>query len=329
MNTPTQQTHGSWWRRAFFFIRSHKARSITIAIVVAGIGIYAYGALRPAAPAAYMVTAVGRGDLVVSVSGTGQVEANQQLDIKPQTSGTIVSLPIQQGQTVAQGQTIAVLDQKSALLSLAQAKASLASAQANYQKVIQGLTPQDLQVAQLSVQSAQQGMLSAINSAYLQIDNTMRTSIDQFYINPTSFSPQFSLSTSDASGSGSINFPIPDSGQLLRLSAERKNAATILAAWNTAIDAVDTSNATSVLALASSSIQNVSQIKIFFDDIASAINSVSATSAKYQSTLNQFKTTTASARSTVESVATSLSSSPARVRTSLPSHPRCCRTGQS
>ncbi len=298
----------TWKTSIRSFIRSHKAAS-ALMIVVAGVALYAYGATRPAAPAVYMVSAATRGELVVSVSGTGQVEANQQLDIKPQTSGTIVSLPVQQGQTVSQGQTIAVLDQKSALLSLAQAKASLASAQANYQKVIQGLTPQDLQVAQLSVQSAQQSMLSAINSAYLQIDNTMRTSIDQFYINPTSFSPQFSLSTSDSSGNGSISFPIPDSGQLLRLSAERKEATAILTSWNTAIDAVDASNATSVLALARSSIQNVSQIKIFFDDIASAINSVSATSAKYQSTLNQFKTTIASARSTVESVATSLSSS--------------------
>jgi multidrug efflux pump subunit AcrA (membrane-fusion protein) len=74
---------------------------------------------------------VARGVVQSTVSGSGNLQALNQLNLGFKTSGTVTHIYVKQGQQVAQGQLLATLDPQSAEVTLEQAKASLLSAEAN------------------------------------------------------------------------------------------------------------------------------------------------------------------------------------------------------
>lgn len=58
----------------------------------------------------YVLASVEKGTLITSVSGTGQVSALNQVNIKAKTAGDIVSIAVKSGQEVKKGDLIAQLD---------------------------------------------------------------------------------------------------------------------------------------------------------------------------------------------------------------------------
>jgi multidrug efflux pump subunit AcrA (membrane-fusion protein) len=146
----------SWRHRIFEFVSDHKWL-IGFAVLAIGGGAYYYFAIAaaPASTTSYVVTAVHRGDVIVSVQGTGQVVAVNQLDLKPVSSGIVKSIPVKEGDEVKAGQTIATLDEGAASVSLAQANANVEVARASYQKLLAGATSTDVQASQVSVDAAQ------------------------------------------------------------------------------------------------------------------------------------------------------------------------------
>ncbi|HEX9117746.1 MAG TPA: efflux RND transporter periplasmic adaptor subunit [Anaerolineae bacterium] len=151
-----------------------------VAIVIALVLIR--GASRRSTAAGPATVAVTRGSLVAAVAGSGNVAAEQQLDLAFQTAGTVVEVSAQPGDTVKAGQVLARLDDRSLQVQvanaqssldgakarlaqaqsgnarpedLAAAKAQLAASQANYDKLANGPTAADLAAAQAAVASAQ------------------------------------------------------------------------------------------------------------------------------------------------------------------------------
>lgn len=106
----------------------------------------------------YVTAKIQKGTVSATVSGSGQIQASDQLDIKPQTDGRITSLPVKINQEIKNGDTIAIIDQQTAANSLAQAKAQYEQAQANYDKLMAGATQNDIASSQLSVESAQNNL---------------------------------------------------------------------------------------------------------------------------------------------------------------------------
>ena len=127
------------------------------------------------------------GDLTLSVSETGTIQPVDKVDIKSKAAGRLLSIPIEEGQRVAQGQLIAVVDrslidpqlerdqaqlqQAQARLTqteaeyalqvqqtasaIAQARAAVTSAQAHLAAVAAGARPQELAQAREAVARAQ------------------------------------------------------------------------------------------------------------------------------------------------------------------------------
>lgn len=83
----------------------------------------------------YLIAQAYRGDLVVSVSGSGQVLASDQLDIKPKTSGDVVYVGVKTGQEVYAGQLIAIIDTSDAEKSVRDAEISLEKAKLSLKKL--------------------------------------------------------------------------------------------------------------------------------------------------------------------------------------------------
>ncbi len=96
------------------FIKTHKI----ISLVVLGIIIIAAILLRPKPPKPVPVEAVKKGTLVQTISVTGDVDADRDVELKFEIGGKLQSLNIKKGDYVKKGQVIATIDQSTALKNL-------------------------------------------------------------------------------------------------------------------------------------------------------------------------------------------------------------------
>jgi RND family efflux transporter MFP subunit len=85
----------------------------------------------------------------------GYIVPTQQVTISPRVPGTVVKLPIQEGQVVRAGDVLAQLDPSAYEIALRQAQARLALAKARYEKSKAAPQKDDLLVARAEVEVAQ------------------------------------------------------------------------------------------------------------------------------------------------------------------------------
>jgi HlyD family secretion protein len=118
------------------FVVSHKIISIIIFLVILLIGYWGYGKITSTAgDIRYLATKVVKGAIVVSVSGSGQVSAFNQVDVKAKASGDVIYIAAQDGQKIRMGALIAQLDAKDAQKSVRDAEISLESSQISLDKL--------------------------------------------------------------------------------------------------------------------------------------------------------------------------------------------------
>lgn len=133
-------------------------KKITIGIIIVLLaigGYYGYKKIKGGAtPTQYVLTAVEKGTLITSVSGSGQVSVSNQVDIKSKTSGDLIYLAAQNGQEVKTGALLAQLDARDGYKAVRDAEANLASAKLSLEKLKQ---PAD----QLSILQAENSLLQA------------------------------------------------------------------------------------------------------------------------------------------------------------------------
>jgi len=293
---------------------SHKVAS-GAAIILVLLGVYyTYKATRPVGPTQYVLAAVTRDTVVSSVSGSGQISAEDQIDIKPQGSGQVTSVQVVAGQKVAAGQVIATLDERSALSSIDQAKASLQSAQANYDTVLAGevgtqlaIDQASLQSSQLNLQNAEQNLLTKISQTYTTISNDVTNKTYPLFSNPTTSNPQLSIS------GVAFNNSVLES----EVNSDLPQMESMLAKWKADIDSFNSE--TDSVAAANTAIANLKQADTFFSNLASLFNSYAlAINSSAQSSvtsdtinsgnINSDKTTASSAQTDAENGISSMQS---------------------
>lgn len=103
----------------------------------------------------YAFSEVKKSDISQTISTTGIVKSDQNVSLSFKRGGTISSIKVKTGNTVKKGQTLVSLDSKDTLTAVSQAQAALNSANANYEKVTNGATANNIAVAQSAVDSAQ------------------------------------------------------------------------------------------------------------------------------------------------------------------------------
>ncbi len=114
-----------------------KILSVFLAVIILGGGYYVYGKFAGGATATqYVLAAVEKGTLVSSISGSGQVSASNQLDVKASASGNIVYVGVKSGQYVSAGTLLAQLDDRDAQKAVRDAKTGLESAQLSYDQTM-------------------------------------------------------------------------------------------------------------------------------------------------------------------------------------------------
>ncbi len=101
----------------FEFIKHHKIISIVVIAVILIVAFF----LRPKPPKDIPTEPVTRHEIIQSVAITGSVTAEKNVDLAFQIPGKLTILNVKKGDTVTQGQTIALLDQRTSLKNLKKA----------------------------------------------------------------------------------------------------------------------------------------------------------------------------------------------------------------
>lgn len=149
----------SFIQKIWTFVTLRKFTSAFIAILILIVGYYGYKSFfAPATPVKYVMTTVEKGTLTTSVSGSGQVSVSNQVDIKAETEGKVVSIAVKNGQEVKAGAILVKLDSSDAERAVRDAALGLQSAKLSMDKLKKPATADTILQAENSLKSAQDSL---------------------------------------------------------------------------------------------------------------------------------------------------------------------------
>ena len=132
-------------------------KKIAIALIVIAIagGYYYYkSSNKNKDSVSYAFGTVEKGSILTSVSGSGQISASNQIDIKSKVSGDIINVLVKNGQEVKEGDILAQLDSSDAQRSVRDARISLDNAKLSLDKINEPADDYSVLQAENSLKSA-------------------------------------------------------------------------------------------------------------------------------------------------------------------------------
>ncbi len=175
------------FRKIFGFASRHKIITGIIIILAATGGYYGYGKIFPSATTTRYVSAVvEKGTLIVSVSGSGQISALDQVDVKAKTSGDVIYVGVKNSQEVKAGTLLAQIDTRDAQKAIRNAEIAFESAKLELEKM-KGLTVEEGTIrgvkekAQSDLQKAYDDSFNNVSSAFLDFPDIMTGFYDVLY----------------------------------------------------------------------------------------------------------------------------------------------------
>ncbi len=125
---------------------------ILAVLIISAIVWSVFGALKQVPQ---ITIKVERGSLTQEVNVTGKTKPVQSLDLAFERSGKVIKVNADVGDKVTLGQVIAIQDQSDLSAQVAQAEAALAIQDARLSDMVRGTRPEELRIAQTSVENAQ------------------------------------------------------------------------------------------------------------------------------------------------------------------------------
>jgi len=126
----------SFISRIKILTKKHRIWSFIILIIIIVGGYYGYKKItNTSGETLYTTTQARLGTIISSVSGSGQVSALNQIDLKPKVSGDITYLTVKNGQKVSAGDLIAKIDSTDAEKNIRDAEINLENAQISLSKL--------------------------------------------------------------------------------------------------------------------------------------------------------------------------------------------------
>lgn len=254
-------------------------------MVVIAIIVIAYFVFRNGGAEDFQYVIAERGELIQEVSVTGRVVPADSVDLAFERTGRVSYVYVDIGDEVYVGQTLVVLENADQLAQLNQAKANLEIQEATLDELIKGSRPEEIEIQRVKVENAKTALRDsevtlsdAVADAFTRSDNAIRNNIDQFFTNPAGTSP-------------SLDLLITNSQLKINVESDRLNIENILNNWseNTAKD-------------------GLSRIKLFLDDIATAVNNAKPTGDIPQTTIDGYKTDVSTSRTSVNTAISNLTS---------------------
>ena len=155
------------------YIIKNKVKSICIGIVIIILGYYTYKHFtNTSGQTEYVLGTVETNTIVSSLTESGQVAANHELDVKPQASANVVYVAKKAGDTVTAGEEIVQLDTTNAEKAVRDAQADLDSANLSLQKLQEPATPLALLQAQDAVTQANSTLTKAYDDGFNNVTSS-------------------------------------------------------------------------------------------------------------------------------------------------------------
>ncbi|MFH1968171.1 MAG: efflux RND transporter periplasmic adaptor subunit [bacterium] len=130
----------------------------------------------------YIIESVEKGDVLQEISETGNVQATDNISLSFKTVGRIQNINVRIGDEVKRGQILGSIDASQTSSQLKNYQAALNIAKSQYDKLINGYTPEDIKTYEGARDSAEHDLdseyASAINileDAYTKIYNSLTT----------------------------------------------------------------------------------------------------------------------------------------------------------
>lgn len=266
--TTKNNSHNSFFGKIHLWSKKHIKTSVLIVIIIILLGYWIYHSkTSTSAIPQYVLSTARYGTLTQKVTGSGQVTASNQLDVKSQVSGTILSIKTKVGERVSKGQLLAIIDSTSAALDLENSRIA-------YAKLTQSAKPGDLENAKNNVEKAYSDAFNAVSSAYIDLPNIISGMKDLLYGSSGYLSDQKStyLTTTGRSYRDTA-------GTSYDRAVDRYNASLILYKNLTRNSATS-----SIQAVVNDTYQTLSYITEALKNTQNAVNFVSTTQSEYYAT---------------------------------------------
>ncbi|MFA6524582.1 MAG: HlyD family efflux transporter periplasmic adaptor subunit [Candidatus Paceibacterota bacterium] len=115
---------------------THKIKSVIFLIILLALGYWGYGKITSTAgDTRYITSKIEKGTIISSISGSGQVSASNQIDIKSKVSGDVIYITSLNGKMVTSGTLIAQLDARDAQKLIRDAEINLENAKLSLEKL--------------------------------------------------------------------------------------------------------------------------------------------------------------------------------------------------
>lgn len=197
--------------------KAHRIMSAVILLALVG-GTYgmvkAFG--NETGETRYVLAAVERGNIISSITGSGQVSSSDQVDLTAKASGDLISVNVKAGQEVGAGAIIAQIDSGDAAYDLE-------TAQLSYEKLI-AIDPDDVSDAEGAVTDAE----GDLADAYVTARTSMSTASTGMGDVMDDLKTLFNCNTGYLGGCN--NYSISDTAKQFREKAEK--------AWYDADDSI-------------------------------------------------------------------------------------------
>lgn len=154
------------------WILAHRKLSIALALIVVIVGyIVIKKSSSTTGETRYVLAKVEEGTLTTSVTGSGQVSAQSQVDVNPKASGEVTYVGVKAGQKVRKGQSLFSIDAKDAQKAVRDAELSLESAKLSLESQ-QNQNNSSVEDKELAVKTAYQDLLNSSLEALPESDIT-------------------------------------------------------------------------------------------------------------------------------------------------------------
>ncbi len=168
-------------KKIITLIRVHKIISLIILAIIISGGYFGYQKINAKENGvSYVTEGIVKGMLISSISGTGQVSAENQIDIKPRVSGDLIYFNIKNDQEVKRGDLLAKIDSRDASKSIRDAQIALDLAKTKLEDLLSRPDAKSLLTAENAVAQAERDLTKAKeNYEVIEID-TERTLVKAY-----------------------------------------------------------------------------------------------------------------------------------------------------
>lgn len=248
----------------------------------------------------YATATVARGELVRSVSVTGEVVPVDEVTLAFTEGGRIASLPIVDGQQVTRGAVVAGLDASAVQANLRQAMADKAVAEAELTALVGSSN------AQGKIATTKQRALTAIAKALSVADTQVFTNVDALYDDPKTGRPEITRAISD--------FFVRQ-----KLGETRVSMGGLFDSWNAEVASLQASGVTEKTLTAT--YNRLLTVRTYLTDISTALSDAKPTNQVSETQISSFRTTIANARAAIDTSLTDISAMQDELRSVLAENP--------